>query len=116
MRHHRANRKFGRERGQRVALLRTLTSSLILHGKIQTNAIKAKELRPFVEKLVTRAKTPTVANRRLLHVRIGNTSIVSRLIKEVAPKYQKRQGGYTRISKLGVSRKDGTAQSIIEFV
>lgn len=116
MRHHNANRKFGRERGQRVALLRSLASSLVLHGKIQTNTIKAKELRPFVEKLVTKAKDPTLANRRLLQANVGNVSVVSHLIKEVAPKYAKRAGGYTRILKLGTKRKDGSTQAIIEFV
>ena len=116
MRHHNANRKFGREKGQRVALLRTLATSLILHGKIQTTAAKAKELRPFIEKLVTRAKQPTLANRRLLQARIGNAETTARLITEVAPKYKERNGGYTRIAKMGITRKDGSAQSVIQFV
>ncbi len=116
MRHHNANRKFGREKGQRVALIRSLASSLILHGRIQTTAAKAKELRPFIEKLVTRAKNPTLANRRLLQARVGNATTAARLISDVAPKYKERNGGYTRISKVGAMRKDGSAQSIIQFV
>lgn len=116
MRHHSVNRKFGREKGQRIALMRTLASSLILRGKIQTTSAKAKELRPFIEKLVTKAKQPTLANRRLLQARLGNAKTTASLISDVAPKYKTRNGGYTRIAKVAVSKKDGSAQSIIQFV
>ncbi|OHA26310.1 MAG: 50S ribosomal protein L17 [Candidatus Taylorbacteria bacterium RIFCSPHIGHO2_02_FULL_46_13] len=116
MRHHNANRKFGRTRDQRKALMRSLAESLIRDGKIQTTAEKAKELRPFVEKLITRAKIKTLASRRLLVSRLGSATIVARLITEIAPKYADRRGGYTRIAKIGEPRHDASAQAIIEFV
>lgn len=116
MRHHNKNRKFGLERDQRAALMRSLAKSLIDNGKMRTTIAKAKEIRPYVEKLVTRAKSPTLHSRRLLLTRIGSASTVSKLIKDVAPKYEKRFGGYLRIAKIGIPRKDGSAMAIIEFV
>lgn len=116
MRHHNANRKFGRERGQRIALIRSLARSLVLHGKIRTTTAKAKELRPFVEKLVTRAKDSSVVSRRLLKSRTGSAAVASKLITDIAPKYKERRGGYTRILKIGTFRKDGSTESVIEFV
>jgi len=116
MRHHNANRKFGRERDQRKALMRALATSLIRHGKIRTTVQKAKELRPFVEKLVTRAKSGTPHSRRLLASRLGNPATATKLVSDIAPKYQKRHGGYTRIAKLSGFRKDGSELALIEFV
>lgn len=116
MRHHNANRKFGRERDQRKALLRTLAVSLIRYGKIRTTVEKAKELRPFVEKLVTRAKEPTLNSRRILRSRIGHPGSASKLITDIAPKYKARQGGYTRILRLPGFKKDGSSVAQIEFV
>ncbi len=116
MRHHNANRKFGRTRDARKALLRSLARSLVLNGKISTTEAKAKELRPFVEKLVTRAKNPTLATNRLLRARIGSVEAALKLSKEIAPKYQSRPGGYIRIAKTGLRRKDGSVRAIIEFV
>lgn len=116
MRHHDNIRKFGRERGQRLALLKSLALALVTHGNITTTEAKAKELRPFVEKLVTRAKDKTLASRRLLLSRLGVEDGVSRLIKDVAPKYEKRAGGYTRIVKLPRRLSDGGAMAVIEFI
>ena len=96
--------------------MKSLALSLILHGKIQTTLEKAKELRPFVEKLVTRARNANLHSQRLLRSRIGNAAGVAKLVKEIAPKYEKRRGGYTRVAKLGEMRKDGSARAIIEFV
>ncbi|HEY4499021.1 MAG TPA: 50S ribosomal protein L17 [Candidatus Paceibacterota bacterium] len=116
MRHHNANRKFGREKGQRLALMRSLARSLIVHGKITTTTAKAKELRSFVEKLVTRAKISTLASRRLLQARTGSSAIATKLVTEIGPKYKDRRGGYIRIAKVAGMRKDGSEESVIEFV
>jgi len=116
MRHHDNIRKFGRERGQRTALLKSLALALVVHKKITTTEAKAKELRPFVEKLLTRAKIKTLASRRLLVSRLGDEHGVSELIGTLAPKYEKRAGGYTRIVKLPRRLSDGSAMAMIEFV
>jgi len=116
MRHHDNIRKFGLERNQRHALLKSLALSLITHKKITTTEAKAKEIRPFVEKLLTRAKTKTLASQRLLVSRLGNLKGVKELINTLAPKYEKRQGGYTRIIKLPRRLSDGGAMAVIEFV
>ncbi len=117
MRHHNANRKFGRSSNQRHALLKGLAASLITHGRILTTEAKAKELRPNVEKLVTKAKNPTLAARRLLLSGFYNNEIVvSKLISDIAPRYAERPGGYTRIVKLAPRKGDASPMAIIEFV
>ncbi|MBI4120662.1 MAG: 50S ribosomal protein L17 [Parcubacteria group bacterium] len=117
MRHHNKNRKFGRERNQRRALLRSLASSLIKKGKIRTTEAKAKELRPFVEKLVTQGKHGTLAQSRLIISRLGGDKVSgSKLFKEIAPKYAERKGGYIRIVKLPRRLGDGSPMAMIEFV
>jgi large subunit ribosomal protein L17 len=85
-------------------------------GKIETTEAKAKELRPLVEKLVTRAKKPSIANRRLLVSRTGSVSATAKLMRDIAPKYSTRKGGYTRVIKLAPARGDGSKRAIIEFV
>ncbi|MSU55571.1 MAG: 50S ribosomal protein L17 [Candidatus Taylorbacteria bacterium] len=116
MRHHDNIRKFGLERGQRVALLKSLALALVTNKKITTTEAKAKEIRPFVEKLVTRAKIKTLASRRLLTSRLGSPEGVKELVDTLAPKYEKRAGGYTRIVKLPRRLSDGSAMAVIEFV
>ena len=116
MRHHNANRKFGRETNQRHALLRSLASNLINADKITTTEPKAKEIRPYVEKLVTTAKAGTIAARRLITSRIGNPKSVKKLVEVIAPKYKTRAGGYTRITKLVNRSGDGSKMATIEFV
>lgn len=118
MRHHNVNRKFGREKDQRNALIASLAASLILRDKIRTTLPKAKELRPFVEKLVTRAKNPTLANRRIIVARLATEDdrVAGKLIDTIAPKYQDRAGGYLRITKTGVRSSDAAALAVIEFV
>jgi len=116
MRHHSNKRKFGREQGQRNALMKSLAISLVKHEKIETTLAKAKELRPYTEKLVTRAKSDTIASRRLLISRTGNEIAAKKLVETLAPKYKTRNGGYTRIIKTGRRLKDGSNMAIIEFV
>ncbi|MBI2108618.1 MAG: 50S ribosomal protein L17 [Parcubacteria group bacterium] len=116
MRHHNKNRKFGRERDQRRALLRGLALSLVTRGKIKTTEAKAKELRPFVEKLVTRGKNSSLSTHRLLVARLGNRVGAKKLIADIAPRYKERAGGYTRITKLPRRLGDASKMAIIEFV
>lgn len=116
MRHHNTNRKFGREKNQRLALLRSLAEGLLEKGRIKTTAAKAKELRPFVEKLITRARVDNLANRRLLIKKLGTAGRVKKLMTSVAPKYVDRAGGYTRIVKLPPRKSDSAKQALIELV
>lgn len=118
MRHHNSNRKFGLQKGEREALVHSLVAALITHGKITTTEARAKTLRPKVEKMVTKARTATPANIRLIKSNLmNNTKLTNMLVKEIAPKYAERKGGYTRITKLG-ARGTGDASQLatIEFV
>lgn len=116
MRHHNSNRKFGRKRNQRRALLRSLARELFLHGRIVTTEAKAKEVRPYAEELITKAKKNTVANTRHVAAKLGNNPIVPKLVSKVAPKYVDRNGGYTRIIKLDRRPSDGSKMAVIELV
>jgi large subunit ribosomal protein L17 len=116
MRHGNQNRKFGRETGQRRALLRSLAESLIQKGRIETTEAKAKELRPYVEKLVTMARKGTLASRRGVISRLGTEPRAQALLTTIAPRYAERAGGYTRIIKLPPRKSDGSKMAIIEFV
>ena len=115
MRHHNARRKFGRETNQRRALMRSLVINLIKTEKMKTTEAKAKELRPFVEKLVTKAKIGDLSKRRLVASVIGILS-TKKLFDKIAPKYKDRNGGYTRIIKMPRRKSDGSKISVIEFV
>lgn len=116
MNHHSTKRKFGREAGQRDALVQSLARSLVIHNQITTTLAKAKEIRPIVEKMVTKAKTGTLASRRLLISRVGDAETAKSLIEVIAPKYKDRKGGYTRIIKLPRRETDGSEMAVIEFV
>jgi len=116
MRHHSNVRKFGREKTQRHALMRSLARNLIRDGRIVTTLAKAKETRPFVEKLVTQAKSNTVASRRLLSTRIQGAPEVKKLVDDIAPKYMERKGGYTRIVRMPDRDLDNSQMALIEFV
>ena len=117
MRHHNAKRKFGKVRKVRKALINSLALNLIVREKIKTTEPKAKELRPFIEKLLTLAKTNTLAVRRLVIAKLSNRNRESKKLFEViAPRYAERKGGYTRILKLGARKSDGARMAIIEFV
>ena len=115
MRHHNANRKFGRVRKVRSALMKSLALSLVLKNKIKTTDAKAKELRPFVEKMITNGRSGTVSSRRLLISKIGETG-AEKIIKEISPKYKDRTGGYTRITKLPARKSDGSLMAVIELI
>ncbi len=117
MRHHNANRIFGRDKNQRLALMRGLAKSLITHEKIVTTEAKARELRPFAEKLVTAAKKNTLASRRKVFSTLGEpeNEIVQKLFSVLGEKYKDRMGGYTRVIKMGRT-KAGRDEAVIEFV
>jgi len=117
MRHHNANRKFGRPASQRRALLKTLTVAFVTHDAITTTDAKARELRPFVEKMITTGKKKTLASRRDLLSRLDNNeAVVSKIVDTLAPKYEGRPGGYTRIYKLPRRNGDAALMARIEFV
>jgi large subunit ribosomal protein L17 len=116
MRHRKAGRQLRRTSEQRLALLRNLASSLIEQGAIETTEAKAKELRPFVEKLITKAKSGTLHARRLAVRHVHKRETADKLFREVGPKFATRPGGYTRILKLGHRRGDGADMARIELV
>lgn len=116
MRHHNRIKKFGRPAGQRRALLRSLAEGLIRHGRIKTTPARAKALRRFIEPLVTRARIGTLASRRLVAARLGTERRSKKLIEEIAPRYAKRPGGYTRVTKLGLDAGRGPKRALIEWV
>lgn len=116
MRHHNKNKKFGRKKDQRHAFMRSLALSLIINERIQTTETRAKALRPYVEKLVTKSRVNDLPTRRLLISRLGSEEIAKKLIDEIAPRYSERAGGYTRITKMGSRKSDASPQAIIEFV
>lgn len=115
MRKLKKGRKLSRERGQRKALLKSLASSLFLQERIKTTEVKAKEIRSFVEKSITRSRKGDLNSRRLL-TRYFPKKIVKKLIDEIGPRYKERKGGYTRIIKLGPRRSDGAKMAIIELI
>ncbi|OHB24447.1 MAG: 50S ribosomal protein L17 [Parcubacteria group bacterium RIFOXYD2_FULL_52_8] len=116
MRHHSVNRKFGRETNQRRALMRTLAEGLFTHGKITTTEAKAKSLRPYVEKLITKGRSGTLAARRLVAEHIGTSARATLLFTRVVEKYKERPGGYTRIVKMRARVSDGSPMAIIELI
>lgn len=116
MKHHKKRRTLNRTKRQRVALLRGLARSLVLENAITTTEAKAKELRPYVEKLVTASKENTVASRRLIQARLASPEAVKKLHDEYAKRYASRSGGYTRIIHLGHIGKRVAEMARIEFV
>jgi large subunit ribosomal protein L17 len=116
MQHSKSFKKLNRTKDQRAALLKSLAGALVQHEKIETTEAKAKELRGFIEKLITRACRGDIASRRLLVNRLGNDKAVKKLIDEIAPKYKERKGGYTRVIKLPKRGGDAAKMAIIEFV
>ena len=117
MRHGNKNRTLGRVRSQRTALLRGLAVSLIRDGKIKTTEAKAKELRPYAERLVTYAKKGTLAARRQAASVLGEpkAETITKLFDEIGPKFAKRAGGYTRVIKMGRTAA-GRDEAVIEYV
>jgi large subunit ribosomal protein L17 len=115
MRKRKKGRKLSRRAEQRKALLRSLAQALFLKEKIKTTLVKAKELSSFVEKKITRAKKNDLSSQRFLSS-LFTPQVVKKLIGEIAPRYQERSGGYTRIIKLGQRKRDGARMAIIELV
>ena len=116
MRHRVGHRKLQRTSSHRAALFRNMSAALIKHEQITTTVAKAKELRPYVEKLVTLAKKGGLSNRRLAHSRLLDDTQLIKLFDVLAPRYGARNGGYTRIVKCGIRMSDAAPIAIIEFV
>jgi large subunit ribosomal protein L17 len=116
MRHRVGGRKLQRTSSHRTALFRNQAAALIKHEQIMTTLAKAKELRPYVEKLVTLAKKGGLSNRRLAHARLMDDAQLVKLFDVIAARYEGRNGGYTRIIKAGSRASDAAAMAVIEFV
>ena len=117
MQHAKQNRKLNRTRRGRTALMRGLAVNLIEEGKITTTEAKAKELRPFAERLITYGKEGTVAARRKAATKLGEpkAAVIKKLFDEIAPQYKDRSGGYTRVVKMGMT-SPGRREAVIELV
>ena len=116
MRHRHGLRKLNRTSSHRLAMLRNLTNALLRHEAIRTTVPKAKELRRVVEPIITLAKEPTVANRRLAFARLRDREMVVKLFNELGPRYKARNGGYTRILKAGFRPGDNAPIAYMELV
>ena len=122
MRHQVAGRRLGRSSGQRRALFRNLVTELLRHGRIQTTEAKAKAIRPSAEHIITIAKrglreeSYALHARRLAAARLNDPQVTKRLFEEIAPTFENRPGGYTRIMKLGPRQGDGAEMVILELV
>ena len=116
MRHKVAHRKLGRTTEHRMAMLKNMSASLIKHEQIITTLPKAKELRPYVEKLVTLAKKGGLSNRRLAHARLQDDGQLVKMFDVIAVRYAGRQGGYVRVLKAGFRASDQAAMAVVEFV
>jgi len=109
-------RKLGRDSAHRMAMLRAMVTFLLDKGKIETTVYRAKEVRSMTEKMITLAKENTLHNKRLALAFITKEEVVKKLFDEIAPKYADKNGGYTRITKLGPRRGDAAEMAIIELV
>ncbi|WP_230291290.1 50S ribosomal protein L17 [Croceicoccus sp. Ery5] len=116
MRHKMSGRKLQRKTGHRNAMLRNMAAALIKHEQIKTTTPKARELRPYVEKLITLAKRGGLSNRRLAHSRLLDDAQLTKLFDVLAERYADREGGYTRIIKAGIRASDAAPVAIIELV
>jgi len=116
MRHGHGLRKLNRTSSHRLAMLRNMMNSLIAHEAIKTTVPKAKELRRVVEPMITLAKEPTVANRRLAFDRLRDRDSVTKLFNELGPRFKARPGGYTRILKMGFRVGDNAPMALVELV
>jgi large subunit ribosomal protein L17 len=109
-------RKLGRETSHRTAMLRAMVTFLLENGKIETTVTRAKEVRSLTEKLITLAKVDNLANKRQAFAFITKESVSNKLFAEIAPKYAEKNGGYTRITKLGPRRGDAAEMAVIELI
>src|SRR3546814_2969665 len=116
MRHRVGGRKLQRTSSHRAALFRNMAASLIKHEQITTTTAKAKELRPYVEKLITLAKKGGLANRRLAHARLLDDTQLKKLFEVLAERYKDRNGGYTRVIKAGIRASDASPMAVTELV
>ncbi len=116
MRHRKKGRGLSRSPSHRKALLRNMATSLFRHERISTTTAKAKELRPYAERLITLAKRGDLHARRLAGRRIADREVLGKLFDDLGPRYTERPGGYTRILKLGTRKGDGADMALIELV
>ncbi|THD35351.1 MAG: 50S ribosomal protein L17 [Sphingomonas sp.] len=116
MRHKVGGRKLQRTSAHRAAMFRNMAAALIKHEQITTTVAKAKELRPYVEKLVTLAKKGGLSNRRLAHARLLDDTQLVKLFDVIGARYADRNGGYTRVIKAGIRLSDASPMAVIEFV
>jgi large subunit ribosomal protein L17 len=116
MRHQLSNRKLNRTTSHRLAMFKNMTVSLLRHELIKTTLPKAKDLRRFVEPIITMSKNPTLANRRLAFNRLRDRDIVGKLFDELGPRYKNRNGGYLRILKCGFRIGDNAPMAFVELV
>jgi large subunit ribosomal protein L17 len=116
MRHGNGLRKLNRTSSHRLAMFRNMAVALLTHEAIKTTLPKAKELRRIVEPLITMGKTPTLANKRLAFARLRDREIVLKLFAEIGPRYADRNGGYTRVLKMGHRQGDNAPMAFMELV
>ncbi|MFO7544530.1 MAG: 50S ribosomal protein L17 [Trueperaceae bacterium] len=116
MRHLSRGRKLNRSSSHRTALARSQATALLRHGRIKTTITKAKNLQPYVEKLITTARGGDLHARRLVAREIHDVQMQRKLMDDIAPRYAERPGGYTRIYRLATRRGDGTQEALIELV
>ena len=116
MRHRHSGRQLGRNSSHRKAMFRNMSVSLLRHEIIKTTLPKAKELRRFVEPLITRGKSDSVANRRIVFARTRDDEVTAKLFTELGPRYQDRPGGYVRILKCGFRKGDRAPMAYVELV
>ncbi len=115
MRHRKKGRELGRTRSHKKAMLRNMVTSLIIHERVRTTEAKAKELRPFAERLITLAKKGDLHSRRLAGRQIADSEALRKLFDHIGPRFETRPGGYTRILKLGARKGDGAELALIEL-
>ena len=116
MRHRIKGRKLGRTASHRRATLRNMVTSLFRHGRIETTTAKAKELRPYAERLITLAKRGDLHARRLAATKVQDREVLGTLFNDIGPRFSERPGGYTRVLKLGARKGDAAEMSLIELV
>ena len=116
LRHKISGRQFGRASGPRRAMFRIMVTDLLRHGQIKTTVAKAKAIRPLTEKMVTLGKGGTLHDRRQAAAFITDKSVVKIVFDDIAPRFQERNGGYTRITRLGVRSGDAAEMALIELI
>ena len=116
MRHARSGKKLGRDSAHRKALYSNLAGALITHGRIETTEAKAKAVRPYAEKLITLGKRGDLHARRQAMAELRSNDVVHKLFADIAPRFSERNGGYTRVVKLGPRQGDAAQMALLEFV